>query len=260
MQRPFSQRFADFYFTTDDPFSEAKYNFIDGCGLLEGPLSLSIEAFKRTLRIGELGLGTGVNFITTIFYWRHFINSLKNSDIGPLPTLTSDISAHLHYHSIELYPLPPTEIIDYLRPYISNSSALGDLSAEFQIFMDLYQVAYAQMQTEGLHHTCAIDPHNHISLYVSFVEVAAALETLKNDHSDAMHAWYLDGFAPARNPDMWSEQVCQSLAELSAYGAKVATFSSAGAVKRNLTKAGFIMHKNPGFGTKRQRLIGLYQN
>jgi tRNA 5-methylaminomethyl-2-thiouridine biosynthesis bifunctional protein len=67
-------------------------------------------------------------------------------------------------------------------------------------------------------------------------------------------AWFLDGFAPALNPAMWSEAILRLVAERSAPGARAATFTVAGQVRRGLAAAGFAVHKRPGFGRKRERL------
>ena len=69
-----------------------------------------------------------------------------------------------------------------------------------------------------------------------------------------VHAWFLDGFSPAKNPDMWSDEVFAQLAKLSAPNARLATFTVAGQVRRGLEDVGFTVLKKPGFGRKRERL------
>ena len=73
---------------------------------------------------------------------------------------------------------------------------------------------------------------------------------------DAAHAWYLDGFAPARNPDMWSTELMRAVFERTAPGGTFATYTAAGWVRRNLKAAGFVVEKRPGFGTKRDMMAG----
>lgn len=67
-------------------------------------------------------------------------------------------------------------------------------------------------------------------------------------------AWFLDGFAPARNPEMWEPTLLRAVAERSRPGTRLATYSAAGAVRRALTDAGFSVEKRPGYGTKREML------
>lgn len=71
-------------------------------------------------------------------------------------------------------------------------------------------------------------------------------------------AWFLDGFAPSKNPDMWSDAIFKEIAKLSKEGTKLATFTSAGFVRRGLQSAGFKMEKRQGFGKKREMLSGVF--
>ena len=72
-------------------------------------------------------------------------------------------------------------------------------------------------------------------------------------------AWFLDGFAPAKNPDMWSPHLFSAMARLARPGATLATFTSAGFVRRGLQEAGFTMRKTKGFGRKRDMLVGVME-
>ncbi len=85
-----------------------------------------------------------------------------------------------------------------------------------------------------------------------FDDVNAAMERLEAK----VDCWFLDGFKPASNPEMWSEKVFQQMARLSASGATFATFTAAGFVKRGLQAAGFEVRKVQGFGRKRDMLVG----
>jgi tRNA 5-methylaminomethyl-2-thiouridine biosynthesis bifunctional protein len=69
-------------------------------------------------------------------------------------------------------------------------------------------------------------------------------------------AIYLDGFAPDRNPDLWSEAVVAQLQRLSAAGTTLATWTTAGEIRRRLASADFILERKQGFGGKREMLIG----
>ena len=76
-----------------------------------------------------------------------------------------------------------------------------------------------------------------------------------DDEGLNVDAWYLDGFSPAKNPAMWSEELFSKLTSNSHDGATCSTYTAAGFVKRNLQKAGFITEKVPGFGKKRDMLV-----
>lgn len=81
-------------------------------------------------------------------------------------------------------------------------------------------------------------------------------DTLDDSMNQTVDAWFLDGFAPAKNPDMWSQHLFSAMARLARPGATLATFTSAGFVRRGLQEAGFTMQKTKGFGRKRDMLVG----
>jgi tRNA U34 5-methylaminomethyl-2-thiouridine-forming methyltransferase MnmC len=70
-------------------------------------------------------------------------------------------------------------------------------------------------------------------------------------------AWFLDGFAPSRNPDMWSPELMQALFDRTKTGGTFGTYAAAGFVRRNLTAAGFTVERRPGFAGKREMLCGV---
>lgn len=81
-------------------------------------------------------------------------------------------------------------------------------------------------------------------------------DKLDDSMNQKVDAWFLDGFAPAKNPDMWSQHLFNAMARLARPGATLATFTSAGFVRRGLQEAGFTMQKTKGFGRKRDMLVG----
>ncbi|MDG4649437.1 tRNA (5-methylaminomethyl-2-thiouridine)(34)-methyltransferase MnmD [Roseibacterium sp. SDUM158017] len=74
--------------------------------------------------------------------------------------------------------------------------------------------------------------------------------------TDMADAWFLDGFAPARNPELWEEGLLSSVARHTAPGGTCATYSAAGAVRRALAEAGFAVERVPGYGRKRHMTTG----
>ncbi|STT04152.1 5-methylaminomethyl-2-thiouridine-forming enzyme mnmC [Klebsiella michiganensis] len=86
------------------------------------------------------------------------------------------------------------------------------------------------------------------------------INELTNELDDSLNqqvdAWFLDGFAPAKNPDMWTAELFAAMARLARPGGTLATFTSAGFVRRGLLEAGFSMQKRKGFGRKREMLTG----
>src|SRR6185369_6222008 len=99
-------------------------------------------------------------------------------------------------------------------------------------------------------------PAGRITLTLLFGDAQALLPQLVA-RADAL---YLDGFAPAKNPQLWTPAVFTALARLCAPGATVATWSVASGVRDGLTSAGFRVEKRPGFGAKRDMLAGVFES
>ncbi|MGS6239751.1 MnmC family methyltransferase, partial [Enterobacter hormaechei] len=84
-------------------------------------------------------------------------------------------------------------------------------------------------------------------------------DKLDDSMNQKVDAWFLDGFAPAKNPDMWSPHLFSAMARLARPGATLATFTSAGFVRRGFQDAGFTMRKTKRFGRKRDMLVGVME-
>jgi tRNA 5-methylaminomethyl-2-thiouridine biosynthesis bifunctional protein len=170
-------------------------------------------------RIAELGFGTGLNFLLTAALWRK----------------TAPEGARLFYASVEKHPI---EKKDLARIYAAWP--------ELKPFTDEILRQYPPM-VAGFHHL----HFSGIHLMLLFGDVAEVLPEL----GGKFDAWYLDGFAPAKNPAMWEEKLFPLIAARTAPGGTLATFSSAGAVRRGLAGAGFDVEKVEGFGTKREMTV-----
>lgn len=166
--------------------------------------------------IGETGFGLGVNFLAAWDLWRR----------------TAPGGARLHWLSLEGFPVTREEATRVL----SRFPALKDLATRL--------LAAWPPAIPGLH-VLALDDRVTLTLALGHAEqVLPAL-------SAQVDAWVLDGFAPARNPDMWSPAVLAHVARLSRPGTRLTTFTAAGAVRRGLDDVGFAVSREPGFGTKR---------
>lgn len=213
---PRSLRFGDLYFSDLDGLDETKYVFLNGNKLPE--IWMCTDRFI----IAETGFGTGLNFFATWQLWRE--NSTPNGN--------------LIYYSIEKYPLTISQIVKS----IGHWSDLKPLLEEFK-------KDYAS--TEVNSQTILFD-EGRVTLKLIFGDVKEVLSqaTFSSD------AWFLDGFAPSCNPEMWSDEVFLEVARLSKKGTRLATFTAASAVRRGLRDVGFDMVKIPGFGRKREMLTG----
>lgn len=175
-------------------------------------------AATNGMRIAELGFGTGLNFLLTARLWRQ-----------------SGAPGTLFYASIEKHPLARAD----LARVFSFWPELGEFSAPL---LDQYPPAL-----EGFYHLRFKDVH----LMLCLGDVAEVLPEVEG----AFDAWYLDGFAPAKNPAMWEEKLFPLIAARTAPGGTLATFSSAGAVRQGLAAAGFAVEKTQGYGVKRDMTV-----
>ena len=88
------------------------------------------------------------------------------------------------------------------------------------------------------------------------VVVGDALDGVRR-WNGAADGWYLDGFAPSKNPDMWSAELMQAVAGRTKPGGTFASYTAAGWVRRNLQAAGFAVEKCPGHAGKREMIRGV---
>jgi tRNA 5-methylaminomethyl-2-thiouridine biosynthesis bifunctional protein len=211
---PRSGRFGDIYFSPEDGLAETRAVFFDGCGLPEG------FAGRDHVCIAELGFGTGLNMAALLMLWREHAKP----------------DARLSLFSVEGFPLPREEAARALSAWPELEPATRALLAGWP------------PATPGLHRLDLPTFNATLDLAVGPVEQGLGAWSGKAD------AWFLDGFSPATNPDMWSPEIMARVAALSRPGARVATFTVAGAVRRGLTEAGFAVEKRPGHGRKRERL------
>jgi tRNA 5-methylaminomethyl-2-thiouridine biosynthesis bifunctional protein len=212
--QPRSRRFGDVYFSAQDGLAETRAVFLDGCGLPDAWRG------RRRFVVGELGFGTGLNVAALLDLWRR----------------TSEPGGRLHVFSVEAYPIPADEAARALGRWPEIAEAARPLLARWP------------GRARGVHRVDL--PELGAILDLAVMDVAEALD----GWSGRADAWFLDGFAPARNPDMWREAVLAQVAARSAPGARAATFTVAGQVRRGLAAAGFAVEKRPGFGRKRERL------
>ena len=228
---PVSSRFDDVYFSADDGKAESHYVFITHNRLQERFASLQ----KNHFTIAETGFGTGLNFLNTWQLWRqHHKPGHK-----------------LYFISAERYPLS--------RHDLQQSHTLWPEFAPLsQQLQDNYPPAL-----KGLH---SIELDDGVTLILLLADAESGFDyLLENSHPQltadrqrAVDAWFLDGFAPDKNPDMWQPTLFRQLARLSRPGTTFATFTAAGIVKRGLKAAGFAINKVSGFGKKRDMLVGEY--
>jgi tRNA 5-methylaminomethyl-2-thiouridine biosynthesis bifunctional protein len=198
---------------------ETRHVFLAGNAL--GERWTALAPFAQFV-IGETGFGTGLNFVCAWQLWER----------AAPPT------ARLHFVSVERYPLAAPDIARALALWPELAPHVAALLGQWTDLLP------------GWHRFAFADGRVHLTIIVA--DIRAALPRI---HA-TVDAWFLDGFAPAKNPDMWHPGVLVDVARLSRAGTTCATYTVAGDVRRGLEAAGFEVEKRPGFGTKREMLRG----
>ncbi|MFP4313984.1 MAG: tRNA (5-methylaminomethyl-2-thiouridine)(34)-methyltransferase MnmD [Alphaproteobacteria bacterium] len=216
---PRSKEFDDVYFSAQDGLAETRHVFLES-----NDLPRRWEGREQFV-IAETGFGTGLNFLATCALYDQAPASLKK----------------LHFISFEKFPLTARQIADYLEPW----------RREFPEFLDILLDHYP-LRTPGFQR---MELCENITLTLIFDDINEAIPQVEAN----VDCWFLDGFRPATNPDMWSDTLFSNMARLSNKGASFGTFTAAGFVKRGLQEAGFEVQKVKGFGRKREMLTGIYK-
>lgn len=215
---PQSSLFEDIYFSVDDGLAETNHVFLD-CNQLPERF-----ATAKTFTIAETGFGTGLNFLAA---WQLF-------------KLHAPATAKLHFVSVEKYPIAPDDLTKALA-----------LWPELSMFSEQLIVQYPY-HAPGFHQLSFDDGRINLTLmFGDAVDCYCQLDA-------QVDAWFLDGFAPSKNPEMWRPELFQQIGRLSHSETTFATFTCAGVVKRGLRDVGFAVKKVPGFGRKREMLAGTY--
>ncbi len=223
---PVSDVFDDVYFSNDSGLHETQYVFIDN-NHLQARWPSHPRAFFHII---ETGFGTGLNFLLA---WRNFQHYQTQH-----PTSRCQ---RLYFSTFEKFPLAKADLAQALNCW----PELADLS---QQLLSQYPPAVA-----GCHR-------------LQFDNGAIVLDLWLGDVHDNLpqlaatnlaDAWFLDGFAPSKNPEMWQDSLFLGMARLSQPGTTVATFTSAGIVRRGLQQVGFTVKKMKGYGRKREMAVAV---
>lgn len=216
---PRSAAFGDVYFSRQGGVAETTHVFLAGNHLPARWQASPSPAEPFT--IAELGFGTGLNFLVTWQAWQ--------ASTAPRP---------LHYIALEQYPLTP----EMLHPVLALQPELASLAAAL--------LAQYPARLPGWHRL----RWGRVTLTLGFGAASALMQEL----TGTVDAWYLDGFSPAKNPDMWGADLFAAMARHSKPGTRFATFTAASAVRNGLQAEGFTVQKIPGFGHKRDMLVGVF--
>lgn len=233
-EQPVSTAFGDVYYSRDDGLAESRHVFMAGNEL---PVRWTNLAAGGSFTIIETGFGSGLNFLAAVDLWL---------------ALTPD-DCRLHYVSLEKFPLRSAD----LRRALANWPTLASLADQLA---DHYPPPVPGFHRRWLY-------RDRVCLTLVFDDAVAGLDDLAaSDHPAFQHsanpmadAWFLDGFAPAKNPDLWRPELFARMVRLSGPGTTASTFTVARQVRDGLAAAGFAVGKTVGFGRKREMLRALFQ-
>lgn len=218
---PYSERYADVYHAVQGALEQARFVFLQGNGLPERWAGLP------RFTVCETGFGLGYNFLALWQAWR----------------ADPQRSQRLHMVSVEAHPFSREHMAELLVGRLE-----GEARELAQALVDNWPPLLPGM------HRIDLDG-GAVTLTLAFGYALDMVPRL-TAHVDA---FFLDGFSPDRNPQMWSAPLMKSLARLAAPGATAATWSSAGDVRRALASAGFSVRKVKGFGYKRVMTVARYE-
>lgn len=210
---PASALYGDVYHARAGALAQAWHVFIRGNDLPQR------WAGRDSFTVCETGFGLGNNFLALWQAWRQ----------------SPQRPARLHMLSFEAHPFTREDLAGALAGHTGELRDMADalLSAWPPLLPGLHRLEF-----EG----------GRLTLTLAFGKV----EYLARQVEARVDAFFLDGFSPARNPAMWSRELFGQLVRIAGAGATVATWCSAGQVRRDLAAAGFLVTREPGFGGKRQ--------
>jgi tRNA 5-methylaminomethyl-2-thiouridine biosynthesis bifunctional protein len=215
---PYSTLYQDVYHSTDGGLGQASHVFLKGCGLPDA------WAGRDAFTVLETGFGTGLNFLATWFAWR----------ADPAR------SQRLHFLSVEKHPFSAADLRRLHAAWPELASLSSDLIKRWPpLVSGFYRLEF----DEG-----------RVQLTLMLGDASACLHQLEA----RVDAFYLDGFSPDRNADLWHSDIFGELSRLANPGATAASYTVASSVRNGLTKAGFRIAKRAGYGRKRHCLTGVF--
>ncbi|KJY81614.1 FAD-dependent oxidoreductase [Vibrio galatheae] len=224
---PVSDQFDDVYFSNVNGLEETRYVFLH-----QNHLPQRWQTYdQRRFVIAETGFGTGLNFLAA---WQWFKQFRQQHPDAPLQ--------ELHFISFEKYPLSQKDLVKAHQSWPELAEYAQKLQKHYPIAVP---ECHRIVLEDGL-----------ITLDLWFGDIKDCLPKVPVDHLGLVDAWFLDGFAPSKNPEMWNQDLFNGMAKLAKQDCTCATFTAAGFVRRGLIDAGFDMKKVKGFGTKREMIAG----
>ncbi|OAJ33649.1 tRNA (5-methylaminomethyl-2-thiouridine)(34)-methyltransferase MnmD [Piscirickettsia salmonis] len=223
---PVSKQFDDVYYSLLSGLAESRVVFIE-----QNDLVARWAACADAFTIAETGFGTGLNFLLTWQLWR---------ECYAWQNIEKNISKNnvLTFISVDKYPLHFNDLRYALNQWPTLTRYAEELFVKYPSL------------TVGENYFEFDQGQVRLLLYIGDINIWLSLLNHR------INAWFLDGFAPSKNPEMWSMPLFTAMAQLTHKNGSFATFTSAGFVRRALIQAGFVVKKTPGFAGKREMMRG----
>ncbi len=210
--RLYSPAYGDVYHSPSGALGQAEHVFLRGNGLP------GRWRGRRAFTVCETGFGLGLNFLALWKAWRD----------------DPQRSAALHVVSLEGHPFTRDDLAALLTRYAPEP--LADLGRQLAAAWPVLLPGLHRLEFEG----------GAVTLTLGFGDA----QVLASRLSVGVDAFFLDGFAPERNPRMWELPLLRHLARLAAPGATLATWACTGELRQSLRTAGFEARRAPGYGGK----------
>ena len=221
---PCSLQFDDYYFSTDGGLDETRYIFLEHNNLEDRFRSLAQQTTPKTFVIAETGFGTGLNLLAVCQLWDKYLSESNHT---------------LEFISTEKFPLTHKDMTRALTTW-----------PELKPWADALTENYPKMCT-GFQKVIISD---QISVILALGDASESFSKMVA----GVDAWFLDGFSPSKNPEIWTSELFAQIQRLSHKETTYATFTAARVVRDLLSGNGFSVTKDKGFGVKREMVYGSF--
>lgn len=212
--------FDDIYFSVHSGLEETRHVFLQGNNLPAAWLG------RPRFAVGETGFGTGLNVLALLQLW-----------------LDTPDAPELEVWTVEKFPLEKEQMED-LWQRLGPALTAGQPPLPISRLLAVYQPQGGSWILPGT--------DGRVRLHLLIGDAADRLA----EFPAGLDAWFLDGFAPDKNPDLWTQDILSTAARKTRTGGTLASFTAAGVVKTRLRAAGFEIKRRPGHGAKRHMIIG----
>lgn len=242
---PYSTNFDDIYFDSKTGCDQSKTVFIQANNIVE-----RLKNNNSLFTVAETGFGTGLNFLLTLEAYKESVLSTYSDVLSTENKKTKEKNTHkLHFISVEKFPLSKKQLTQSLQLF-------PHLAEFYQPFLEQYPDDIETV-TNKLISFSFYDGSVSLSLYLG--DATETYTALKSHKQGLVDAWYLDGFSPRKNTEMWSLELFKQVARLAKEQSTLSTFTIAGFVRRQLTEVGFRLQKIETSGLKKEVLRAVYQ-